>query len=239
MRVVGISCTLALLFATLGGAQTNESDGRLELRHSSWSIEELVSTADLIVAGKVHMADMPNSFGYRSLGLTIDTVIDGEPTSAPIYIIAPPPADGREPSPAILFSGARYLLFLVHDARSAQAASEFGVDPGSVLTVVGRWKGAVELDGAWPEVSNRLLDARGLLPQELRTGSPETKNKGNGTIELVRDIVTALHQPGTGVGRSSGSDQGAALGRVRASDHPWAATFLEERGEGAQAGPGE
>jgi len=209
------------------------------LKSLPWSIEELVSTADLIVAAKVQLADMPTSFGYRTLSLTIDTIIDGEPTSAPIYVVAPPPADDRELSPAILFFGARYLLFLVHNARSAQAASEFGVDPGSVFTVVGRWKGAIELDGAWPEVSNRFLDAHGLLPQELRAGSPETQNRGNSTIEIVRDIATALHQPGMGGGPNSGTGQEAALGRVRASNHPWAATFLEEIGEGAQAGPAE
>jgi hypothetical protein len=172
--------------------------------------------------------DKSFSFGYRCLQLNVDTTISGTPPSAPAYVVNPPPADARGGgAPAILYSGKKYLLFLVHNEKTVRAASELGVDPENVFTVAGRWKGAIVLEVNWPEVCNRLLENRGLLPPELRRGAEPSEDSGRATIESVQDMV-AYRQPVTETDQDASAKRQAALDRLRASEHPWAREFIQE-----------
>lgn len=230
MKVIVICYVFALVLPIQGGAR---ADGEPEkapwrkLKHLSWSINELVTTANLIVEARLERLDKPLSFGYRTLGLSIDTTISGAAPGAPTYLIAPPLALERTLSPTLLFlfTGPKYLLFLVHDANTAKAAAELETDPDNVFSVFGRWRGAIVLDGVSPEVCNRLLEQRGLLPPELRRDAKASEDSGRTTIETVQDMV-AYGQPVPKGDWDASAKQKAALTRLKTSKHPWAGEFI-------------
>ena len=229
MKVIAICYVFAFVLPVQGGARADSEPAKAPfpklVKDLSWSINELVTTADLIVEARLELVDKRFSFGYRSLLMNIERTISGSAPGAHTYLVAPRLALTRRLSPAILFAGPKYLLFLVHDENTAKAASELGTDPDNVFSVSGRWRGAVVLDGAWPEVSNRLLEDRGLLPVELRAGAEPSEDSGKTTIETVRDMVTYRRPIVEGDGKAAEKQQ-AALNRLKASTHPWAGEFI-------------
>ncbi len=228
MKVIAICCFFALLLPAQVGARADgepEKTPPRKLKHLSWSINELVATADLIVEARLELVDKRFSFGHRCLLMNIKRTVAGRAPGAPSYLIAPPPADAQKLSPAFLLPGPKYLLFLVHDANTAKAASELDVDPDNVFSVFGRWRGAIVLDGVSPEVCNGVLEGRGLLPPELRRGAEPSQDSGRTTIETVQGMVAYRESVPEG-DRNALAKQQAALDRLRASQHPWAGEFI-------------
>ena len=116
MRVIIICGVLPWVFAVNGsvkGEGETERAPHKRLKHLSWSINELVITADLIVEARLELVDKLFSFGHRCLVMNIERTITGSAPGAPTYLVAPPPALDQKLSPAILFAGPKNLLFLV------------------------------------------------------------------------------------------------------------------------------
>lgn len=228
MKVITICYVFTLVLpvqaCTRADGESEKAPWR-KLKHLSWSINELVNTADLIVEARLKRVDKFFSFGHRCLVMDIERTISGSAPDTPTYLAVPPPADAQKLSPAYLLPGAKYLLFLVHSEKTARAASELDVDAANVFAISGRWKGAIVLEVNSPEVCNRLLESRGLLPSELRRGAEPNEDSGRTTIETVQDLV-AYRRPVPKGDREASATQQAALKRLRASEHPWAREFI-------------